>query len=70
MSQEDEKRARIIADQATRQAARERDAPKPPPKRRSNWAASPPVAPSKRASWKQAKGTAPAPRAPKDDTET
>ena len=55
MTNDEEKRARIIAAQAAREAAL-------PPirygKRRSNWAASPPVAPPGRRGFKPAVSTA------------
>ena len=55
MTNDEEKRARIIAAQAAREAAL-------PPirygKRRSNWAASPPVAPPGRRGFKPAASTA------------
>lgn len=65
MTNDEEKRARIIAAQAAREAAL-------PPirygKRRSNWAASPPLAPPGRRGFKPAVSTAtsdsPAPRLP------
>jgi hypothetical protein len=55
MAEGDERRARIIAQQAAREAETGRTGP--PTKPRSNWAASPPVKPRRQPSMRPPKKT-------------